>query len=144
MSLTHIRFYRKRQFSIHSLFHKMYCFQKAGVVKIPCTDMRAELLLKFGKSSFLRKQESSSFKTFWIPAYAGMTKWGYFSKLSIWHYRKTGYFLQGVKMKRFLLPLFLSFLFSISFALASFAEGNRTITILYTGAVKGTLDPCYI
>jgi len=42
-----------------------------------------ELLLKFGKSSFLRKQESSSFKTFWIPACAGMTKWGYFSKLSI-------------------------------------------------------------
>jgi len=41
-----------------------------------------ELLLKFGKSSFLRKQESSLFKTFWIPAYAGMTKWGYFSKLS--------------------------------------------------------------
>jgi hypothetical protein len=25
---------------------------------------------------------TSSFKTFWIPAYAGMTKWGYFSKLS--------------------------------------------------------------
>jgi len=49
-----------------------------------------ELLLKFGKSSFPRipdqgsgqAQESSSFKTFWIPAYAGMTKWGYFSKLS--------------------------------------------------------------
>ncbi|MBU2251835.1 MAG: hypothetical protein KKI04_00115, partial [Proteobacteria bacterium] len=41
-----------------------------------------ELLLKFGKSSFLRKQESSPFKAFWIPAYAGMTKWGYFSKLS--------------------------------------------------------------
>jgi hypothetical protein len=41
-----------------------------------------ELLLKFGKSSFLRKQESSSFKIFWIPAYAGMTKWGDFSKLS--------------------------------------------------------------
>jgi len=41
-----------------------------------------ELLLKFGKASFLRKQESSLFKTFWIPAYAGMTKWGYFSKLS--------------------------------------------------------------
>ena len=40
-----------------------------------------ELLLKFGKSSFLRKQESSLFKTFWIPAYAGMTKWGYISKL---------------------------------------------------------------
>jgi hypothetical protein len=44
---------------------------------------RFELLLKFGKSSFLRKQESILFKTFWIPAYAGMTKWGYFSKLSI-------------------------------------------------------------
>ena len=42
-----------------------------------------ELLLKFGKSSFLRKHESSPFKTFWIPAYAGMTKWGYFSKLSL-------------------------------------------------------------
>jgi hypothetical protein len=41
-----------------------------------------ELLLKFGKSSFLRKQESSLFKIFWIPAYAGMTKWRYFSKLS--------------------------------------------------------------
>jgi hypothetical protein len=40
-----------------------------------------ELLLKFGKSSFLRipdrspgqAQESSLFKTFWIPACAGMT-----------------------------------------------------------------------
>jgi hypothetical protein len=46
-----------------------------------------ELLLKFGKSSFLRKQESSPFKTFWIPAYAGMTKWGYFSKLSLRRHR---------------------------------------------------------
>lgn len=45
-------------------------------------------------------------------------------------------------MKRVLLPLMLFFLFSISFPLASFAEGNRTITILYTGSVKGTLDPC--
>jgi len=25
---------------------------------------------------------ASPFKIFWIPAYAGMTKWGYFSKLS--------------------------------------------------------------
>ena len=41
-----------------------------------------ELLLKFGKSSFLRKQESSLFKTFWIPAFAGMTKRGHFSKVS--------------------------------------------------------------
>jgi prepilin-type N-terminal cleavage/methylation domain-containing protein len=32
-----------------------------------------ELLLKFGKLSFLRKQESIAFKTFWIPACAGMT-----------------------------------------------------------------------
>jgi len=40
-----------------------------------------ELLLKFGKSSFLRKHESSPFKTFLILAYAEMTKWGYFSKL---------------------------------------------------------------
>jgi len=41
-----------------------------------------ELLLKYGKSSFLRKQESSLFKAFWIPAYAGMTKEGRFSKVS--------------------------------------------------------------
>jgi hypothetical protein len=33
-----------------------------------------EFRLKPGKSSFLRKQESSPFKTFWIPAFAGMTK----------------------------------------------------------------------
>ena len=37
-----------------------------------------ELLLKSGKSSFLRKQESSPFKTFCIPVDAGMTKWDYF------------------------------------------------------------------
>jgi hypothetical protein len=46
-----------------------------------------EFLPKPGKSSFLRKQESSPFKTFWIPAYAGMTKWGYFSKVSGRHGR---------------------------------------------------------
>ena len=34
------------------------------------------------------------------------------------------------------------FLFGIFFPLASFAEGNRTVTILYTGSVKGTIDPC--
>ena len=45
-------------------------------------------------------------------------------------------------MKRFLFPLLLSLLFSISFALASFAESNRTITILYTGSVRGPIDPC--
>ena len=48
--------------------------------------------MKFGKSSFLRKQESSLFKTFWIPAYAGMTKWGYFSKLSYGGYGPGLYF----------------------------------------------------
>ena len=45
-------------------------------------------------------------------------------------------------MKRFILPLLLSFLFGIFFPVASFAEGNRSITILYTGSVKGTIDPC--
>lgn len=45
-------------------------------------------------------------------------------------------------MKRFLLLLLLSFMFSVSFPLASFAGGNRTVTILFTGSVKGTIDPC--
>jgi hypothetical protein len=64
-----------------------------GINLSPKTEKHSEsfeLLLKFGKSSFLRildqgpgqAQESSLFKTFWIPAFAGMTKWGYFSKLS--------------------------------------------------------------
>jgi len=44
-------------------------------------------------------------------------------------------------MKRFLLLLLLSLLFGISIPLASFAEGNRSITILYTGFVKGTIAP---
>jgi hypothetical protein len=39
-----------------------------------------EFLRKPCKLSFLRKQESSPFKTFWIPAFAGMTKWGTFFK----------------------------------------------------------------
>ena len=45
-------------------------------------------------------------------------------------------------MKRLLLPLLLSLLFGIFLPLVSFAAGNRTITILYTGSVKGTIDPC--
>jgi len=45
-------------------------------------------------------------------------------------------------MKRFLFPLLLSLVFSISFLAVSFAAGARTITILYTGSVKGTVDPC--
>ena len=46
-------------------------------------------------------------------------------------------------MKRFILPLLLllSFLFGIFFPAASFAEGDRRITILYTGSVKGNIDP---
>ncbi|MHB9099078.1 MAG: bifunctional UDP-sugar hydrolase/5'-nucleotidase [Syntrophales bacterium] len=45
-------------------------------------------------------------------------------------------------MNRFFLPFVLFWLFSSAFPLASFAEGSRTITILYTGSVKGTIDPC--
>lgn len=45
-------------------------------------------------------------------------------------------------MKRFLFPLLLTFLFSVSFPPVSFAGGSRTVTILYTGSVKGTMDPC--
>jgi hypothetical protein len=45
-------------------------------------------------------------------------------------------------MKRFLFPLLLSLLFGISFPLASLAGDAKTITILYTGSVKGTIDPC--
>jgi hypothetical protein len=45
-------------------------------------------------------------------------------------------------MKRFFLPFVLFFVFGMSFPFASFAEGKRTATILFTGSVKGTLDPC--
>ena len=45
-------------------------------------------------------------------------------------------------MKRFLLPFVLCFMCSIAIPLASFAEGAKTVTILYTGSVKGTIDPC--
>jgi hypothetical protein len=45
-------------------------------------------------------------------------------------------------MKRFIFPLLLSFLFGIFFPVASFAEGSRSITILYTGFVMGNVDPC--
>jgi len=45
-------------------------------------------------------------------------------------------------MKRFLRTLVLSLMFIIAIPLASFAEGNRTVTILFTGSVKGTIDPC--
>ena len=45
-------------------------------------------------------------------------------------------------MKRFLFPLLLSFVFSISLTAASFAADTRSVTILYTGSVKGFIDPC--
>ena len=46
-------------------------------------------------------------------------------------------------MKRFILPLLSFFLFGILFfPAASFAEGNRSITILYTGSVIGNVEPC--
>ena len=45
-------------------------------------------------------------------------------------------------MKRAFLPLLLSLAFGILFSAASFAEGNRSVTILYTGSVRGTIDPC--
>jgi len=45
-------------------------------------------------------------------------------------------------MKRFIRPLLLFFLLGIFSPVASFAEGNRSITILYTGAVGGNIDPC--
>jgi len=46
-------------------------------------------------------------------------------------------------MKRFLLTFVLLLIFSISsIPLTAFAEVNRAITILYTGSVKGTIDPC--
>jgi len=45
-------------------------------------DETFEFLPKPSKSSFLRKQESSLFKVLWIPAFAGMTKEGRFSKVS--------------------------------------------------------------
>jgi 5'-nucleotidase / UDP-sugar diphosphatase len=44
-------------------------------------------------------------------------------------------------MRRFILPLLLSFLFGIFSPVASFAEGDRSITILYTGFVQGAVDP---
>jgi len=43
-----------------------------------------EFLPKPSKSSFLLKQESSPFKVLLIPAFAGMTKEGRFSKVSLY------------------------------------------------------------
>jgi hypothetical protein len=53
-----------------------------------------------------------------------------------------GHRLQEVKMKRFILPLVLSLLTGTLFSAFSFAGESRGITILYTGAVKGNIEPC--
>ena len=55
---------------------------------------------------------------------------------------KKEFVLQGVKMKRLLFPFLMSFLFGISFPVISFADDSRSVTILYTGSVKGEIDPC--
>jgi hypothetical protein len=75
---------------VFSCYPQIFNLGKDAGFQAVIVDVRA-LLLKFGKSSFLRipdqgpgqAQESSLFETFWIPAYAGMTKWGYFSKRSM-------------------------------------------------------------
>jgi hypothetical protein len=47
-----------------------------------------------------------------------------------------------VQMKRSIVPLLLFFIFGIFCPFTSLAEGNRSITILYTGSVWGNIDPC--
>jgi hypothetical protein len=50
-----------------------------------------------------------------------------------------------MKMKRFLFPLLLaSFLFGAFFPVVSSAGGDRTVTILYSGSVKGAVAPFQI
>ncbi|MHB8773167.1 MAG: hypothetical protein ACYC7J_19400 [Syntrophales bacterium] len=45
-------------------------------------------------------------------------------------------------MKGVVFSVLLSFLCGIFSPVSSFAEDNRSVTILYTGSVKGTIDPC--
>jgi hypothetical protein len=45
-------------------------------------------------------------------------------------------------MKRIFHPLVLSLLTGIFFSAFSFAGDNRNITIFYTGAVNGNIEPC--
>jgi hypothetical protein len=49
-----------------------------------------------------------------------------------------------VIMKRLLFLSLLSFLLGLSFVPGSFAGGDRSVTILYTGGVRGSVDPCYV
>ena len=46
-------------------------------------------------------------------------------------------------MKRFIFPLLLFVVFVIISPAAVFA-GNRSVTILYTGSVKGYIEPCFV
>ena len=45
-------------------------------------------------------------------------------------------------MKWFGVPLFMAILCSLFFPAASFAGESRGVTILYTGAVAGNIEPC--
>jgi len=47
-------------------------------------------------------------------------------------------------MKRFIFPLLLFVLFVIVSPVAVFAGENRSLTILYTGSVKGVIEPCFV
>ena len=47
-------------------------------------------------------------------------------------------------MKRFIFPLMLFVLFVIASAATVSAADNRSLTILYTGSVKGSLEPCFV
>jgi len=48
----------------------------------------------------------------------------------------------GGAMKRFFLLFIMVVFYGIFSPLASAADGARTVTILFTGSVKGMLDPC--
>jgi hypothetical protein len=46
-------------------------------------------------------------------------------------------------MKRLIFPLMLFVLFVIVSPVAVFAGGDRSVTLLYTGSVKGAIEPCF-
>lgn len=49
-----------------------------------------------------------------------------------------------IKMKRFLLSLWLSVFFALCFMPSAFAAGDRSVTILYTGGARGAIEPCIL
>jgi len=57
-----------------------------------------ELFLKWGKSSYRRKPVSSLFKTFWTPAFAGVTMKNRFSKVSLYGMRLRETFMDVKKI----------------------------------------------